>query len=347
MAARRVDGESVLSESGHVQPARRTVGRRPVHRGDTARPAVWPDEHDSRPSSTRPVSSPATSTRCSSSVRATPALAARRFDVCHPALALRAVLCVQAVLAVGALLGAQPATGWRARRWRCSPGWPRRCCGWSAVCACKRWLARRRAGGARRGAAGAGRGCGAARLAAAVPGLDWSRRADCCCARRWRSPARPVRRRCCGPGSTCARACGSRRSQRAAGRAAVAHPAALPVQRAEHRDRAGARRPGARRRRARGPGAAVSRRARRARCVGRRCDEEIDLAQRYLAIEQVRFGGACSCSWDIDAARRRRARAAAGAAAAGRERRAPRRRARRPTARASGCRPACSAATPW
>ena len=48
----------------------------------------------------------------------------------------------------------------------------------------------------------------------------------------------------------------------AAGRAAVAHPPALPLQHAEHRAGAGARRPGAGRGRAGGPGRAVPRRAR-------------------------------------------------------------------------------------
>ena len=50
------------------------------------------------------------------------------------------------------------------------------------------------------------------------------------------------------------------RHQRAAGRTAVAHPPALSVQHAQHRDHAGARRPGAHRRAARGPGRAVPRR---------------------------------------------------------------------------------------
>jgi two-component system sensor histidine kinase AlgZ len=39
-----------------------------------------------------------------------------RFDVCHPALALRVVLLVQAVLAVLALAGADDAASWRARQ---------------------------------------------------------------------------------------------------------------------------------------------------------------------------------------------------------------------------------------
>jgi two-component system sensor histidine kinase AlgZ len=44
------------------------------------------------------------------------AQAAAAFDVCHPALALRAVLCVQAVLAIVALAGASGLADWGARQ---------------------------------------------------------------------------------------------------------------------------------------------------------------------------------------------------------------------------------------
>ncbi|MDP3225660.1 MAG: hypothetical protein Q8M96_21195, partial [Rubrivivax sp.] len=43
-------------------------------------------------------------------------LGAAAFDVCHPALALRAVLLVQVVLAVAALGGAQTLAAWGARQ---------------------------------------------------------------------------------------------------------------------------------------------------------------------------------------------------------------------------------------
>ena len=55
--------------------------------------------------------------------------------------------------------------------------------------------------------------------------------------------------------------------------------------------------------------------------------DEIALAERYLAIEQVRFGDRLRVRWDLDAAGQRRPPAAAAAAAAGGERGQARRRA--------------------
>ena len=173
----------------------------------------------------------------------------RRFDVCHPALALRA----RAVGAGGAgarraaRRDAARATGWRARP-GCRVGGVAGTLLWLVtVCALKRPLARRRRAARvrqpcwrwRRGrAAGLAGRCGGPAWPATAGGLRVAGVAlagAALAARLW--AWLDLRARHVAPGGR----------QRAAGRTAVAHPAALPVQRPEHRAGAGARRPGARR----------------------------------------------------------------------------------------------------
>ena len=116
------------------------------------------------------------------------------------------------------------------------------------------------------------------------------------------------------------------RDHGAPGRAAVAHPAALPVQHAQHRAHARSPRSGQGRRRARRPGRAVSRRHRRERRVGlaRRGSRPRPALPRHRA-DPLRQPPARHLG--ARPAGRVGAGAAAPAAAAGRERRAPRRRA--------------------
>ena len=79
------------------------------------------------------------------------AAGATAFDVCHPALALRAVLLVQAVLAVGALATAGSAGDWLARQGVAAFAGLSGTVLWLvSVCALRGWL-RNRGGGARAG----------------------------------------------------------------------------------------------------------------------------------------------------------------------------------------------------
>ena len=72
------------------------------------------------------------------------AQAAAAFDLCHPALALRAVLLVQAVLAIAALAGADTATDWGARQASFAFGGALGTVAWLvSVCALRTALARR------------------------------------------------------------------------------------------------------------------------------------------------------------------------------------------------------------
>jgi two-component system sensor histidine kinase AlgZ len=69
------------------------------------------------------------------------AQAAAAFDVCHPALSLRAVLLVQAVLALVALAGADSWAGWGARQAVLAFGGAAGTLLWLVgVCAMRRWL---------------------------------------------------------------------------------------------------------------------------------------------------------------------------------------------------------------
>ena len=187
--------------------------------------------------------------------------------------------------------------------------------GWFLLCALKCWLerlappwhfSRRRGCWALAGASGCGRwpaGHGRRPLAGATAAV-----------------------RCFGV--LVARAGGARRARtrppaaRLRRRTAGAHPAAFPVQHAQQRHRAGARR-ASRPRRCSEDLSDLFRRALADR-RGRDAEEEITLARRYLAIEQVRFRVACGGVVDRPA-RGRRAPAAAAAAAAGGKRGAPRR----------------------
>jgi two-component system sensor histidine kinase AlgZ len=66
------------------------------------------------------------------------------FDVCHPALGLRAVLLVQAVLAVAVLAGSQDGADWLARQGAAAFGGAAGTVLWLVlVCAARRWLQRR------------------------------------------------------------------------------------------------------------------------------------------------------------------------------------------------------------
>ena len=236
--------------------------------------------------------------------------AAAAFDVCH----------------AGA--GAARGAGWCRRCWR----WAR----WSAPTARRDWLARQ-AGAMlrrrRRHAAVAGDGVRAAAAAGAAArprarrgsllALGAAAGADGLVAavvgRAGRRPAGGLRLlgvplagaalagAAVGLAGPARAALAAGRRQRAAGRTAVAHPAALPVQRAEHRAGAGARRPGARRGRAGRPGAAVPRGAGRRRRVGRRWTRRS--TWRSATWRSSRCASASACS--VQLGPRRRASAAA------------------------------------
>ena len=192
------------------------------------------------------------------------------FDVCHVGVVLRALLFVHGVMAIGMVFAARdvrrlarrsppPARASRCRRvllWllvacalEAAAGALRRCRRQWAIAS--RSARSPRCGCARCSSPPAARRAGAAAAALLGVGPGARRRGD--------------RRGACSSGCACApRRTLPAETDGAPGRAAVAHPAALPVQHAQHRARAGAPRPGQGRGRARGPGRAVPRRHRRA-----------------------------------------------------------------------------------
>ncbi len=94
------------------------------------------------------------------------AQAAAAFDVCHPALALRALLFVQAVLALGALAGADSAASWGARQAALAFAGVAGTVGWLVVLCALRGVLQR--------AASALRAAVVLSLGAAAAALGWS-----------------------------------------------------------------------------------------------------------------------------------------------------------------------------
>ena len=135
------------------------------HQDASTRPAsLWPDSARAALSSSFAATrfDPAADEKARSAARA-----AAAFDVCHPALALRAVLLVQAVLAVAALATADNAADWLHRQSALAFSGAAGALLWLvAVCAARRPL--RRAGALPRAALVMGLGAAAA-LAAGAP----------------------------------------------------------------------------------------------------------------------------------------------------------------------------------
>lgn len=111
-----------------------------------SRPAsLWPESTAARPGDAQSTGFPTTRFDPLAEEKARlDAQARAAFDVCHPALALRAVLLVQAVLALAALAGASSVSEWGARQAVFAFGGAAATLAWLvAVCALKRPLARR------------------------------------------------------------------------------------------------------------------------------------------------------------------------------------------------------------
>ncbi len=265
---------------------------------DATRPSsLWPD-------STRPADVP-------SSSFATPRLDARAgprerrrarsaatFDVCHPALALLAVLLVQAALAIVALAGARSVAEWGDRQAAAAFGGVAATLLWLvAVCALRRMLAR--AAGAWRVALALGLG-GAAALAAWAP-LAWAGLA----------PAGPLRGAAAlAAGIGCAGLLWAWLDLRAR----IWQPVDAAARLAELQSRirphflfnalntalALVRVDPARAESVLEDLAQLFRVALAEAGASVSLQEEIDLARRYLAIEQARFGERLRVQWEID-----------------------------------------------
>ena len=316
-----------------VRIIRRTMNRRGPPDTDFAptasRPAsLWPEA--TRPGEASSSSFAATRFDPIAEDRARlRAQAAAAFDVCHPALALRAVLLVQAVLALVALATAQTTGDWGARQAALAFGGVAATLLWLvAVCALRDALRRR--GAAARAAVVLSLG-GVAALLAWLP-LWWAGLAAAAGGLRVAAVTLAgvgfaalvwawldLRARLWHPAQASARLA-ELQSRIRPHFLFNALNTALALVRADP-DRAEAVLEDL---------AQLFRVALADAGASVALEEEIDLARRYLAIEQVRFGERLRVHWDIDAdpRGRRRPRAAAGAAAAGRERGAPRRRAR-------------------
>jgi two-component system sensor histidine kinase AlgZ len=106
-----------------LPPSRSRTGTAPADGGDftdtvSRAPSLWPDSTQ-LPGGRRGEGSPFSTTRFDPLAEERGRLqaqAAAAFDVCHPGLALRAVLLVQGVLAIAALAGADTLAHWASRQ---------------------------------------------------------------------------------------------------------------------------------------------------------------------------------------------------------------------------------------
>ncbi len=225
-------------------------------------------------------------------------LAAAAFDVCHPALALRAVLLVQAALALVALGGAQSVADWGARQAAVAFGGLAATLLWLVgVCALRQLL--RRADAPWR--TGSVLGLGAASGLLAWAPLAWAGFAA----------ASPLRAAAAGLGGL---ACAALLWAWLDLRSRIWHPANAAARLAELQSRirphflfnalntalALVRVDPARAESVLEDLAQLFRTALADAGSSVTLEEEIELARRYLAIEAVRFGSRLQVQWDID-----------------------------------------------
>jgi len=230
------------------------------------------------------------------------AKAAAAFDVCHPALALRAVLLVQAVLALVALAGANTVADWGARQAMLAFGGVAATLSWLVVvCALQRPL---------RALPSAARGSAVMALGAAAAQLAWWPLAW---AGLTEAPAGGLGLRLAALGLA---GCGFAALLWAwlALRARIWQPADAAARLAELQSRirphflfnalntalALVRVDPARAESVLEDLAQLFRVALAEAGASVSLEEEIDLARRYLAIEEVRFGARLTVHWDID-----------------------------------------------
>lgn len=278
------------SPSAETSPAESDAATRPT--------SVWPAS--TRPTELDSTAFPGTHFDPLLEQRARDRRVARAaLDLCAPMLALRVLLFVQAVLAVGVGLVATSAGDWWARQAAATFAGVAGSGLWLvAVCAAKRPLVRRPT--AQRGAVLIGLGAGAA-LAAWAP-LTWAGLADDAFGARWVGVA--------AAGAAIAGAVWAWLEQRAK----AWQPIDAGVRLAELQSRI---RPHflfnalntaialVRVDPTRAEGvledlAQLFRVALAESGASVSLDEEIDLAQRYLAIEQVRYGDRLQVAWDVD-----------------------------------------------